>query len=192
MADVLDGIKDFFFGKPKRSAANDGYDDYEDFEDEYSDDAYFSGDDLYDEEESAPAESSGGGFFKSFRASREDRGSRRSYAREEESDGYSYEESRGHHSAQNSAHIVLVKARHFSEAKRIAENLKQNRSVLINFEDMERGEAQRTIDFLSGAAYANDGQIQKISGSSIIFAVGQVDLVGRIEEMKDADSYFTF
>lgn len=87
--------------------------------------------------------------------------------------------------------MVLVKAKRFAEVERIAENLKQRRSVIVNFSEMDSAQAQRTIDFLSGTTFALSGSIQRVSKSTFIFAVGQVDLVGRIEEMKDKESYFT-
>ncbi|MEG1335040.1 MAG: cell division protein SepF [Clostridiales bacterium] len=87
--------------------------------------------------------------------------------------------------------MVLVKAKRFAEVERIAENLKQRRSVIVNFACMDSAQAQRTIDFLSGTTFAMSGSIQRVSSNTFIFAVGQVDLVGRIEEMKDKESYFS-
>lgn len=174
MAAVLDSIKNFVFGRQ-----NNDYDDV--YEDDFEEEAYFGG---YEEEEETPAYSEPRRSFRS-----ENR--RTSFFRREENDGYSYDEPAAsvNHSP---ARIILVKAKRFAEVKRIAENLKQDRSVVINFEDMEKGEAQRTIDFLSGTTYAKEGKIQKISHCTIIFAVGPVDLIGRIEEIADAENYFEF
>lgn len=177
MAAVLDSIKNFVFGK-----ANEDYED--NYEEAYEEDAYFTGG-YDDEEEEAPVYERNRSRFRS-----ENRSRRTSFFRNEENDGYSYDEPVSH--SQSPTRIVLVRAKHFSEAKRIAENLKQGRSVVINFEDMEKGEAQRTIDFLSGTAWGKDGKIQKISHCTIIFAVGPVDLIGRIEEIADAENYFSF
>lgn len=178
MAAVLDSIKNFVFGKQ-----NYDYDDT--YENEYEEDAYFADSRYDDEEEEAPSYNEGRSRFRS-----ENRFRRTSFFRNEENDGYSYNEPAA--STHSPARIILVKAKRFAEVKRIAENLKQDRSVVINFEDMEKGEAQRTIDFLSGTTYARDGKIQKISHCTIIFAVGPVDLIGRIEEITDAENYFEF
>lgn len=87
--------------------------------------------------------------------------------------------------------VVLVKAKRFTEVERIAENIKNRRSVIVNFEEMDREEAQRTVDFLSGATFSMSGTVQKISKSTFVFAVGQVDLVGRIEEIsRDHENFF--
>ena len=172
MALVLDSVKDFFFGK-----SEDNYDtDYENYDEgEYFDDEEFA-------EEESPR------LSERNRGSRFDRG-RRSFLRDSEPEDYGYEEPV---KKTTPARIVLVRAKHFSEAKRIADNLKQDRSVVINFEEMDNKEAQRTLDFLSGTTFAKGGEIQKISHCTYIFTVGPVDLIGRIEEIKDTDSYFTF
>lgn len=170
---ALDAIKNFIMGTPS---------------DNYDEDEYFEDDEWEEEEESRREPLNFMGYFKKDRRE----GSRRSYLREEQNDSYfdtGYEEERPRTTP---ARLILVKAKKFSEVKRIAENLKQNRSVIINFEDMEKAEAQRTIDFLSGTTFAQDGHIQKISHCTFIFAVGSVDLIGRIEEIKDTESYFAF
>ncbi|MBQ6811184.1 MAG: cell division protein SepF [Firmicutes bacterium] len=180
MAAVLDSIKNFVFGK-----ANEDYED--NYDEAYEEDAYFNGGYDDEEEEEEPVYERNRNRFRS-----ENRFRRTSFFRNEENDGYSYDEPVNNSHSQSPARIVLVRAKHFSEAKRIAENLKQGRSVVINFEDMEKGEAKRTIDFLSGTAWGKDGKIQKISHCTIIFAVGPVDLIGRIEEIADAENYFSF
>lgn len=169
MAMVLDTVKDFFFGKPE-----------DEYEAEYDND-YFEDDDFAEEESPRLNERSRSRYFER---------SRRSGLKDVENDGYGYDEQEKKSSVP--ARIVLVRAKHFSETKRIADNLKQGRSVVINFEDMEKKEAQRTLDFLSGTTFAQSGDIQRVSHCTYIFTVGPVDLIGRIEEIKDTDSYFDF
>lgn len=170
---ALDAIKNFIMGTPGES---------------YDEEEYLEEDEW---EEGANDRREPLNFMSYFKKDRRDN-TRRSYLREEQEDSYfdtGYEEERPRTAP---ARLILVKAKKFSEVKRIAENLKQNRSVIINFEDMEKAEAQRTIDFLSGTTFAQDGHIQKISHCTFIFAVGSVDLIGRIEEIKDTESYFAF
>lgn len=88
--------------------------------------------------------------------------------------------------------MVLVKGKKFADVERVAENLKQRRSVIINFDGIEdKGQAQRIIDYLSGTTFAMGGNIQRLSTDTFIFAVGQVDLVGRIVEMNEKEGYFS-
>lgn len=105
--------------------------------------------------------------------------------------GNNYSSSSAQERAAAPVQVVLVKAKRFTEVERIAENIKSRRSVIINFEEMDREEAQRTVDFLSGATFAMSGSVQKISKSTFVFAVGQVDLVGRIEEIsREHEGFF--
>ena len=104
--------------------------------------------------------------------------------------GYSYEPA-AEERRPAAVQMVLVRAKRFSEVERIAENLRQRRSVIINFDEMDKKDAQRMIDFLSGTTFAMKGSIQMVSKCTFVFAVGQVDLVGRIEEMsRDQEGVF--
>lgn len=68
------------------------------------------------------------------------------------------------YSAQPSAgvHMTLVEPKDFSQATRIVESLRQLRPVVINFEGTDSHETARIVDFISGAAFALDGKIEKV------------------------------
>ncbi len=93
--------------------------------------------------------------------------------------GYSVKKERRNSSP---VRMILVKGKTFNESERIAENIRRGNSVIINMEEMPDGEAQRTVDFLTGATFAMKGTIQRLSASTFIFAVGDVDLQGRIKD----------
>lgn len=59
--------------------------------------------------------------------------------------------------------VVVVSPETFEEARDIADHLKSKKPVVINLEGVEREIARRIIDFLSGAVFSLDGNIQKIS-----------------------------
>ena len=65
--------------------------------------------------------------------------------------------------------VVVVQPETFEEAREIAENLKSNKPVIVNLEKLEKEQARRMVDFVSGASYALGGDIQKIS--NMIFLV---------------------
>lgn len=88
--------------------------------------------------------------------------------------------------SQRQSTMILVKARSFDEVESIAQNIKDRRSVIVNVEDVEKEVAQRMIDFLSGAVFALDGSVQKVSAGTFLFATCNVDVVGQIwEEERD-------
>jgi len=87
--------------------------------------------------------------------------------------------------SQRQTTVILVKARAFDEVESIAQNIKERRSVIVNVEDVEKEVAQRMIDFLSGSVFALDGNVQKVSSGTFLFATCNVDVVGQIWEEQD-------
>ena len=64
------------------------------------------------------------------------------------------------------------------EAKEIADNLNEKRTVVLNLESAPKEDAIRILDFLTGVAYANDGEIKKIAKSTFIITPYNVDVMG--------------
>ena len=58
--------------------------------------------------------------------------------------------------------VVLVKPERFEDASTVADHLNAKRTVVLNLESANKDVARRILDFLSGVAYANDGQINKV------------------------------
>ena len=65
--------------------------------------------------------------------------------------------------------IVLYEPRVYSDAKDVAQNLLNNKAVVINFSRMEDDSARRIVDFITGTVYALNGEIQRI-GDRIFLA----------------------
>lgn len=76
--------------------------------------------------------------------------------------------------------VVLVKPELFEEVKTIADHLNSRRTVLLNLESASKENAKRLVDFLSGVAYANGGQMKKVANSTFIITPFNVDLMGDI------------
>ena len=74
--------------------------------------------------------------------------------------------------------VVLTKPEKFSDAKEIADNLNEKRTIVLNLESTSKVEALRLLYFLSGVAYANDGEIKKIAKSTFIITPYNVDVMG--------------
>lgn len=86
--------------------------------------------------------------------------------------------------------MMLLKAQSYDEVESIAQNIKERRSVIVNFEEVEKETAQRMIDFLSGAVFALDGVVQKVSVGTFLFAACNVDVVGQINEEEREKAFF--
>ena len=74
--------------------------------------------------------------------------------------------------------VVLVKPEQFSEAQDIADNLKLRRTVVLNLESTNREIARRMLDFLSGVAYAVEGNVRRVANSTYIITPYNVDVLG--------------
>jgi cell division inhibitor SepF len=83
------------------------------------------------------------------------------------------------HSGKN-MRLVIAKPREFAEAQQIVEHIKTRRPVLVNLEDTELNEAKRIIDFISGATFALDGNMQKVSQQIFVFAPAHVEVNAEI------------
>ena len=94
-------------------------------------------------------------------------------------------------SSGNQSQVVLIKPERFETASEAADHLRDRRTVVLILEQTNKDVARRLIDFLSGVAYAMDGKIQKIAGSTYIITPKNVDLTGDIaEELENGGLYF--
>lgn len=80
--------------------------------------------------------------------------------------------------------MKLIKPERYDSAtaQKIADHLMNRRSVLLNLESTNKESARRLIDFLSGVAYAIDGNIQRITGNTVVIVPNNVDVTGEVSE----------
>ena len=83
----------------------------------------------------------------------------------------------------NGMEVCVIKPTSVEDAREIADTLLDNRTVLLNMEGLELELAQRIIDFTSGATYAIDGNLQKISNYIYILTPRSVDVSGDFQEI---------
>lgn len=86
----------------------------------------------------------------------------------------------GNATPKKACEMVLVKAKAYDDLQNIAQNIKDQKVVIVNFEELDKETAQRMVDFLSGAVFALNGEPKKVSGSTFLFSSSQVDLAGQI------------
>ncbi|MBQ3786354.1 MAG: cell division protein SepF [Lachnospiraceae bacterium] len=90
--------------------------------------------------------------------------------------------SRNRNSSAPGMDVVLYKPSGIREAKQIVETLLQNRIVNLNLEGLDVSEAQRIIDFISGATCAMDGQLQQISHYIFLVTPPGVGVMGDTDD----------
>jgi cell division inhibitor SepF len=87
--------------------------------------------------------------------------------------------------------VVLVKPERFENASEIADHLRYKRTVVLNLESTNKDIARRLLDFLSGVAYANEGQIKKVALSTFIITPYNVDIQGDLlDELENNGLFF--
>ena len=87
--------------------------------------------------------------------------------------------------------VVLVKPERFEDASTIADQLNAKRTVVLNLESTGKEVSRRLIDFLSGVAYAINGQIKRVATSTFIITPYNVDIMGDlIDELENNGVFF--
>ena len=87
--------------------------------------------------------------------------------------------------------VVLVKPERFEDASTVADHLNAKRTVVLNLESANKDVARRILDFLSGVAYANDGQIKKVANCTFIITPYNVGIMGDLlDELENNGLYF--
>lgn len=70
----------------------------------------------------------------------------------------------------------------FEDARGIADHLKTKKPVIINLESLDTDVARRVVDFLSGAVYGLDGNIQKVAAGIFLIAPYNVSIMGDFKD----------
>jgi cell division inhibitor SepF len=87
--------------------------------------------------------------------------------------------------------VVLVKPERFEDASGIADHLNAKRTIVLNLESANRDVTRRLIDFLSGVAYANNGQIKRVANSTYIITPYNVGIMGDLlDELENSGVFF--
>ena len=87
--------------------------------------------------------------------------------------------------------VVLVKPERFEDASAVADHLNDKRTVVLNLESTNKDVSRRLIDFLSGVAYANNGQIKRVANSTYIITPYNVDIMGDLlDELESSGVFF--
>ena len=75
-------------------------------------------------------------------------------------------------------------------ASAIADHLNAKRTVVLNLESTNKEVSRRLVDFLSGVAYANNGQIKRVANSTFIITPYNVDIMGDLLDELESNGVF--
>ena len=72
--------------------------------------------------------------------------------------------------------MVVIEPTGFDESPKLVDSLKAKKPVIINLENLETDTARKIFDFLSGATYALNGNVQKVANNIFVFAPENVSV----------------
>ncbi|HHU89956.1 MAG TPA: cell division protein SepF [Clostridiaceae bacterium] len=82
----------------------------------------------------------------------------------------------------NNLKVVVMSPQNILEARELCDHLRSNKPIIMNVEGIDTPLAQRMVDFLSGAVYCLDGDIQKISTSIFLATPASIEITGDLKD----------
>lgn len=73
--------------------------------------------------------------------------------------------------------VVVMQPENFDEARDITNHLKDRKPIVVNLEAVEKEVARRIVDFLSGAVFALDGDMEKITNGIFLLVPHNVAIM---------------
>ncbi|MDR3295392.1 MAG: cell division protein SepF [Clostridiales Family XIII bacterium] len=72
--------------------------------------------------------------------------------------------------------LIVTEPKSFDECPKLVDSLKSRKPIIINLEKIETETAKKVFDFLSGATYALNGNMQKIANNIFVFVPENVNV----------------
>ena len=82
--------------------------------------------------------------------------------------------------------MVIIEPKNIDECRKLIDNLRANKPVIINLEKVETDLARKMFDFLSGATYALKGNIQRINQNIYLFAPHNVNIKAMVDRATES------
>lgn len=82
--------------------------------------------------------------------------------------------------------VRVMKPASFDDVTEICDTLLSKKVVILNMEGLDLSIAQRIVDFMSGACYAIDGNLQKVSNYIFAITPKTIDISGDLQGLVDS------
>ena len=82
--------------------------------------------------------------------------------------------------------MVVIEPKNIEECRKLIDNLRNNKPIIINLEKVETDLARKMFDFLSGATYALKGNIQRINQNIYLFAPHNVNIKAMVDRTTES------
>ena len=70
----------------------------------------------------------------------------------------------------NAFKLVVIEPKGFDECSKLVDSLKSRKPIIVNLEQLDSDTARKIFDFLGGATYALNGNVQKVANNIFVFA----------------------
>lgn len=87
----------------------------------------------------------------------------------------------------NGNQVIVVKPTNMEAAHELCNHLRSGRTVICNFEQVDQKIAQRIVDFITGSAYALDGQVRPVSNLIFVIVPRAVTLMDGLDAYENQD-----
>ena len=84
--------------------------------------------------------------------------------------------------------VTMFKPSSVEESRLVVDSLKSGKTVVLNLEEVRTAVAQRIVDFICGATYHMEGNLQSISDSIFIVTPANVELSGEFVDLLGSTS----
>ncbi len=78
--------------------------------------------------------------------------------------------------AQKQVKVIVLEPTGFDDSQKVADHLRNNQPVVVNFETTDGEIMKRMTDFISGTIYALNGSMKKIGRNILVCAPQNVDI----------------
>lgn len=92
---------------------------------------------------------------------------------------------------QRQVQVVLAEPKSYDEVQDIADNLKNQRTVIVNLENTDADLSRRVIDFMSGTTYALNGSVQKVGKNIFLFVPNNVEITNELKQQVKDKNFFS-
>lgn len=83
--------------------------------------------------------------------------------------------------------VTILKPEDFNDAATVVSNLKAEKPVIVNLEALDHNDARKIFDFCSGALFALNGKMFKVSKNIFLMAPENVDISGNFNNSVDTE-----
>ena len=82
--------------------------------------------------------------------------------------------------------MVVIEPKNLEECKKLVDNMRNLKPIIVNLEKVESDMAYKMFDFLNGATYALEGNVQKVNQNIYIFAPKNVNIKAMVDRATEA------